>query len=61
MRDWWNNSTSGEYTQRAQNIIDQYSNYTVKQVNMSVNGINTQGENIADNGGFKIAYNGYSK
>ena len=61
LRDWWANSTSEEYTKRAQGIIDQYGSYTVKQVDMKVNGVNTQGENIADNGGLKAAYGGYRK
>ena len=46
---------------RAEDIIKQYDHYNVDQVNISVNGINTLGENIADNGGVKAAYSGYGK
>ena len=61
LRDWWKPETSENYNKRAQCVIWQYGNYTSKQVNLPVNGINTQGENIADMGGIKEAYMAYSK
>ena len=44
---------SDKFLEKAQCIIWQYGNYTAKSVNKSLNGVNTQGENIADNGGMK--------
>jgi neprilysin len=57
--DWWQESTKSAYLEKAQCIIDQYGNYTEPNVNLTLNGINTQGENIADNGGIKEAYFAY--
>merc|ERR1711992_496320 len=38
LRNWWSNSTSEQYEQRAKCIIDQYGNYTADQVGVDLNG-----------------------
>merc|ERR1740123_2445462 len=60
LANWWEKSTEDNYLDKAQCIIWQYGNYTARPpVSINLNGINTQGENIADNGGIKEAYNAY--
>ena len=49
------------FLKKTECIIWQYGNYTADEINVRLNGINTQGENIADNGGIKEAYRAYSK
>lgn len=39
---WWNDQSIAGFHERAQCLIDQYGNYTVKEVNMQIDGINTQ-------------------
>ncbi|KAF5280973.1 hypothetical protein FQR65_LT14897 [Abscondita terminalis] len=59
LNNWWDDNTQEAFLKKSQCIIEQYGNYTVPEVDANLNGINTQGENIADNGGIIEAYLGY--
>uniref|UniRef100_A0A1Y1N0P2 Peptidase M13 N-terminal domain-containing protein n=1 Tax=Photinus pyralis TaxID=7054 RepID=A0A1Y1N0P2_PHOPY len=59
LSDWWEEHTANQFLKHAQCIIDQFNNYTSPITNQQINGINTQGENIADNGGIRKAYLAY--
>ena len=61
MKDWWDTETAEQFVGKAQCVVDQYGNFTVEQVGLNINGISTQGENIADMGGILPAYEGYGK
>jgi endothelin-converting enzyme/putative endopeptidase len=58
LTEWWEPSVSEKFEVRAQCIDDQYASYEV-QPGLKLNGKLTLGENIADNGGIKQAYNAY--
>ncbi|KAI3385439.1 hypothetical protein SNEBB_010267 [Seison nebaliae] len=58
---WWHAKTVKAFNEKKQCFIDQYNEFCVdtKQNFACVNGIQTQGENIADNGGIKQAFMAY--
>ncbi len=58
LRDWWTKEDTDRYNARAKGIIDQFNSYVVID-GMKVNGELTQGENIADLGGLKIAWDAF--
>jgi len=55
---WWTEETLQNYLTRAQCFIDEYSNRTIAS-GTHLNGVNAQGENIADNGGIREAFLAY--
>ena len=55
MTDWWTKESADAYEKRRQAVVDQYNGYEALP-GLHVNGELTQGENIADIGGVKIAY-----
>lgn len=55
LRPWWQNSSLEAFKNRTACMTEQYGRYIVHHE--KVNGRQTLGENIADNGGLKAAYN----
>ena len=60
LTDWWTPESAKRFNERAKAIVKQYSEY-VPVDNLHINGELTQGENIADNGGLKLAYTAFMK
>ncbi|KAH3712305.1 hypothetical protein DPMN_071999 [Dreissena polymorpha] len=61
LRNWWDTSILENFHNKSQCIVDQYGNFQVPDVGLTVNGLNTLGENIADNGGLKQSFRAYRK
>ena len=55
LRDWWTEKDNAAFNERANCIAEQYSGYTVVD-DVKLNGKLTLGENVADNGGVRLAY-----
>jgi len=58
MRDWWSKETKAQFSAATKCIVDQYAKYEAVP-GVHLDGKLTAGENIADNGGVKLAYEGY--
>ena len=56
LRDWWTSKTEKKYNSKAKCFIGQYNRYKENITTLNVNGFNTQGENIADNGGLRMSF-----
>ncbi|XP_060577796.1 neprilysin-like isoform X2 [Ruditapes philippinarum] len=61
LQEWWDASIIANFKDKAKCIVDQYNEFIVPEAELNVNGINTQGENIADNGGLKQSFRAYRK
>ncbi|CAF0870341.1 unnamed protein product [Brachionus calyciflorus] len=60
MHQWWNNKTIEDFKEASKCMVDQYSKFKVTDEDF-LNGNQTLGENIADNGGLRSAYYAYEK
>jgi putative endopeptidase len=61
LRDWWTPADAAKYKAEADKVVEQFDAYTVVDSATHVNGRLTLGENIADLGGLKIAYEAMEK
>ncbi|XP_038149405.1 neprilysin-like isoform X1 [Cyprinodon tularosa] len=60
LKDWWTPDSTHRFLELSKCIVDQYSNFSWDLANgLHLNGNNTLGENIADNGGIRQAYQAY--
>ena len=55
LKDWWTKDDAGAFEERAQCIVDQYSQYFIVD-DIKINGKLTNGEDIADVGGLILAW-----
>ena len=55
--DWWTKEDADKFTEKAQCIVDEYSQFSVGDT--KINGKLTLGENTADNGGMRLAYRAF--
>lgn len=60
LNDWWTSDDAEQFTQRADKLADHYSSKIVLDT-VHANGRYTLGENIADQGGLRVAYTAFKK
>jgi predicted metalloendopeptidase len=58
LRDWWSKPTKDKFAAATRCVVDQYAKYEAVP-GVKLDGKLTAGENIADNGGVKLAYQAY--
>jgi putative endopeptidase len=60
LKNWWTPDVSEQFKAKGKCIVDQYGGYAPLP-DVKVNGELTEGENIADNGGVKMAFQAYRR
>jgi predicted metalloendopeptidase len=60
LRDWWTEEDKTEFERRVQVVVEQFDEYAVED-DLTVNGQLTLGENIADLGGVRIAFDAFKR
>ncbi|XP_054160744.1 neprilysin-4-like [Oppia nitens] len=56
LKNWWTDTSRNMFEDKTKCFIKQYNSFKYPDLNMTVNGELTLNENIADNGGIRIAY-----
>ena len=60
-KNWWTESDAKQFEDRSKCISDQYSSFVIPEApGEHINGAFTIGEDIADNGGLKVAFRAYN-
>jgi predicted metalloendopeptidase len=59
LHTWMSAQSQIGFKKMAQCVVDEYNGFCYPETGACVSGVNTQGENIADNGGLKAAYQAY--
>ncbi|VDK84850.1 unnamed protein product [Onchocerca ochengi] len=59
LHDWWDSKTKANFKERKNCFMEEYNNFTVPGTDLFINGMLTLSENIADNGGIKVAFRAY--
>ncbi|KAK6756129.1 hypothetical protein RB195_014485 [Necator americanus] len=59
LNDWWDTETAEKFTEKTRCFVRQYGAVKVAEAGIHLNGQLSLGENIADNGGVKTAFNAY--
>ncbi|KHJ89442.1 peptidase family M13 [Oesophagostomum dentatum] len=59
LNDWWDTETAEKFTEKTRCFVRQYGSVKVEEAGIHLNGQLSLGENIADNGGVKTAFNAY--
>ncbi len=58
--DWWQPEAKRVFRNKTNCVVEQYNGYKEPTTGLSLNGINVQGESIADIAGLKEAFMAYS-
>ncbi|CAG2172350.1 unnamed protein product [Oppiella nova] len=59
LKNWFTEKATERFDEKANCFIQQYSSEYVPEVDMNLNGRNTLGENIADNGGLRESFRAF--